>query len=263
MPRIPINKTAGMAVVLVKPQLGENIGATARIMLNFGVQDLRLVKPRDGWPNSRAVAMASGAGRILDDAEICSDIGAALREVNYVYATTARRRDIRKLILHPLEAMADAQRRIAEGQRVAVVFGPERAGLENTDLAAANAVIEIPVNQEFKSINLAQSVAVICYEWMRSGSVEEVEGTHIPATVSDKTRFVDILVENLHQSDYFWPPENATGMELNLRNLFMRMELTGAELRTLHGIRRALIETRRQKQSVKSKYPDTGKKDNE
>lgn len=263
MSRISINETPGIVVVLVKPQLGENIGAAARIMVNFGVQDLRLVKPRDGWPNSRAVAMASGAGRVLDDAEICSDIGAALREVNYVYATTARRRDIQKPILHPFAAMADARKRIAIGQRVAVVFGPERAGLENTDLAAANAIIEIPVNQKFKSINLAQSVAVICYEWMRSGSVAEVEDTHILATVSDKTRFVDILVENLRQSDYFWPPENAAGMELNLRNLFMRMEFTEAELRTLHGIRRALIQIREQKQSLTPKCPDTGKKDNE
>ncbi len=242
MPAETVRQSGGMAIVLVKPQLGENIGAAARIMLNFGLEDLRLVKPRDGWPNLKAAALASGAGRVLDNALVSADLPSALAGVQYVYATTARRRDINKPVLDPPAAMAEAGRRIERGQRVAVIFGPERAGLNNMDLASANAVIEVPVNARFKSINLAQCVALIAYERMRSAPAGGSDSgfVRMPADVTEKERFVDLLAEDLKQAGYFRPPEKSAGMRLNLRNLFMRMDLTAPEIRTLHGIRRAL-----------------------
>ncbi len=243
---------AHLTLVLVKPQLGENIGAAARVMMNFALHDLRLVNPRDKWPNPDAAAMASGAGRVLDNAAILPTLTDSLDGIHYVYAMTARRRDIRKPILNPREAMIEARQRVSDGQGIAVVLGPERSGLENKDLAVANAIIEIPVNEEFKSLNLAQSVAIICYEWMCSGDGEGVKpvAPMVPADVNDKAKFVDLLVENLRTRDYFWSPENASGMELNLRNLLMRMDLSEAELRTLHGVRRALTRTPQQSASA-------------
>ena len=146
------------AFVLIRPQMGENIGAAARGMWNFGLDRMRIIAPRDGWPNQKAVAMASGAGRLLDEAQIFDDTQAALADCDYVYATTARPRGLTKLVLSPEAAMQDARARIAEGQKVAVMFGPERAGMENDDIARANAIISVPVNPEFPSLNLAQCV---------------------------------------------------------------------------------------------------------
>lgn len=232
-----------LAIVLVRPQLGENIGAAARVMLNFELDDLRLVEPRDGWPNPSAVKMASGAGRVLDRAQISPDLNAALGNVHYAYATTARKRDLSKPVLNPSDAMAEAAQRCCRGQRVAVVFGAERAGLENDDLVLANAIIELPVNDKFKSVNLAQCVALICYEAQRSFAATKSQDSieHELASVNEKTRFVELLVEDLSLAGYFWPPEKAAGMKLNLTNLFMRLDLSKPEIKTLHGVRRALL----------------------
>ncbi len=231
------------AIILVQPQLGENIGAAARVMLNFGFRDLRLCAPRDGWPNQHAIAMASGAGRLLDHAQVTTDLRSALVGINFAMATTARERDLVRPILTPQDAVLNLFQRSKTGQRTAIVFGPERSGLTNTDVASTNALIAIPVNPQFKSLNLAQSVAVICYEWMRTTTVGGKEAVRISqplAEIADKAKFVDLLVEELEQTGYFYPPEKAEGMRLNLRGLFMRMDLTSPELRTLHGVRRAL-----------------------
>ena len=155
-------------ILLHRPQLGENIGSVARVMLNFGLTRLRLIAPRDGWPNPKAVAMASGAGRLLDEATLSDTTAEAVAETSFVYATTARSRDLTKTVFTPEAAMADAARRIAAGQGVAVLFGPERAGLENDDIARANAIISVPVNPDFASLNLAQCVLLTAYEWRRA-----------------------------------------------------------------------------------------------
>ncbi|MEL7013546.1 MAG: RNA methyltransferase, partial [Pseudomonadota bacterium] len=154
--------------VLVRPQMGENIGAAARAMWNFGLDAMRIVDPRDGWPNSKAVAMASGAGRLLDDALLAQTTPDALRDCDMVFATTARPRGLTKPVVTPERAMQISAEKIAAGQRVGVLFGPERAGLENDDIARANAIINVPVNPEFPSLNLAQCVLLTAYEWRRA-----------------------------------------------------------------------------------------------
>ncbi len=147
------------AIILTRPQMGENIGAAARAMLNFGLTDLRLVAPRDGWPKTRAIAMASGAaGQVLDRARVYPTLAEAMADIDFAYATTARGRELTKPVLTPATAMADGRARVAAGERIAIIYGPERAGLENDDVARANAIITVPVNPDFPSLNLAQAV---------------------------------------------------------------------------------------------------------
>ena len=156
------------AFVLVAPQMGENIGAAARAMWNFSLDRMRLVAPRDGWPNPRAEAMASGAGRVLDRAALAATTAEACADLTYVFATTARDRAMTKLVLTPEAAMREARAMTAAGERVGVLFGPERAGLETADIVRANAVISVPVNPAYGSLNLAQCVLLIAYEWQRA-----------------------------------------------------------------------------------------------
>jgi len=239
---------AAPLVVLVRPQMGENIGATARAMLNFGLERMRLVAPRDGWPNPAAVAMASGASVVLDHAGVFGDLGAALADCDMVYATTARARGLVKPVLTPEAAMAEARTLIAAGKKVAVLFGPERAGLENEDVARANAIITVPVNPGFYSLNLAQCVLLTAYEWMRqSSAIEgvrlELAGTDL-ATGIEVQRLGDHFEEKLAASGFFFPPEKAPHMKLNLRNMLSRWSMTRSEVQTLHGILRQLLRGR-------------------
>lgn len=168
--------------VLVRPQMGENIGAAARAMLNFGLDRMKLVAPRDGWPNQKAVAMASGAGRILDDAVLVDRTVDAVADCSYVFATTARQRDMTKPVMTPERAMEVAREKVTAGEKVAVLFGPERAGLENDDIALANAIISVPVNPEFASLNLAQCVLLTGYEWRRQSVEIAAEATEMAGT---------------------------------------------------------------------------------
>ena len=161
------SETPQPSFVLVRPQMGENIGAAARAMWNFGLDRMRIVAPRDGWPNPKAVAMASGAGRLLDEAQMAADLPEALADCTYVFATTARPRELTKPVFSPEGAMKKAAELIGQGEKVAVLFGPERAGLENDDIAKANAIITVPVNPEFASLNLGQCVLLTAYEWRR------------------------------------------------------------------------------------------------
>ena len=233
------------AFVLTRPQMGENIGAAARAMWNFGLDRMRIVAPRDGWPNSRAVATASGAGRLLDDAVLTDDLAGALEDVSFVYATTARPREMTKPVFSPEAAMADAARRIHAGERVAVLFGPERAGLENDDVARASAVITVPVNPDFPSLNLAQCVLLIAYEWQRQ--IAEIVHEDTPlgkgdwATGAEIDALANHYEERLEQAGFFFPPEKAPGMQVNLRNLWSRMHLTRADVQMLHGIMRQMV----------------------
>lgn len=233
------------AFVLVRPQMGENIGAAARAMWNFGLDRMRLVAPRDGWPNPAAVAMASGAGRLLDEAELAGDLGAAVEDCHYVLATTARARGLTKPVYSPERAMQVAAGRIAEGQKVAVLFGPERAGLENEDVARANAVISVPVNPEFPSLNLAQCVLLTAYEWRRARDGVTAERTDMARTEWASHTEVEKLAghyeDRLEEAGFFFPAAKAQGMKTNLRNMWSRMPLTRADVQMLHGVLRQMV----------------------
>ncbi len=231
--------------VLVRPQMGENIGAAARAMWNFGLDRMSIVAPRDGWPNPKAVAMASGAGRLLDEARLHATTAESLGEAHFVFATTARSRDLTKEVYAPEAAMAEAARRIAEGQRVAVMFGPERAGLENDDIAVANAIISVPANPDFPSLNLAQCVLLTAYEWRRAtAQITPVEtalaGTE-QATGIEIEKLAEHYEDRLEAAGFFFPPEKADGMKTVLRNLWSRMPLTRADVQMLHGILRQMV----------------------
>lgn len=233
------------AFVLVRPQMGENVGGSARAMWNFGLDRMRVVAPRDGWPNPKAVAMASGAGRLLDEAGLFGTTAEAVGDAAFVYATTARGRDLTKPVFTPEAAMRDAAERIARGERVAVLFGPERAGLENDDIARANAIISVPVNPEFPSLNLAQCVLLTAYEWRRA--TEAVEAIKMEMAGTEAATQVEIeklaahYEERLEGAGFFFPETKAEGMKLTLRNLWSRMPLTRADVQILHGILRQMV----------------------
>ena len=232
---------AGPVMVLVRPQMGENIGAAARAMLNFGLDRMRVVAPRDGWPNPKAVAMASGAGRVLERAGLFPDLDAALADCDRVYATTARGRELVKSVLSPEAAMAEAAALTAGGKRVAVLFGPERAGLENDDIIRANAIVTVPVNPEFYSLNLAQCVLLLAYEWQRQKGAAMPAGMAVDlASQLEVARLGDHLEERLEAARFFFPPDKAPMMKRSLRNMLARWSLTRAEVQVLHGILRQL-----------------------
>ncbi len=237
------------AFILVRPQMGENIGAAARAMLNFGLSHMRLINPRDGWPNPRAVAMASGAaGRVLDHAGVFASVPEAIHDCAYVFATTARTRDLTKPVMTPERAMAHSRALMASGQKVAVLFGPERAGLENDDLSRANALISVPVNPDFPSLNLAQAVLLCAYEWRRQGDdtppeVLALAGTELASAIEIE-KLGDHYEERLDAAGFFFPETKADGMKLNLRNLWSRMPLTRADVQVLHGILRQILRRR-------------------
>lgn len=239
------NPTAQPAFVLIRPQMGENIGAAARGMWNFGLDRMRLVDPRDGWPNPRAVAMASGAGRLLDAAQLYPDTAAAVADCTFIYATTARPRDLTKPVFTPAAAMADAAARIAAGGRVAVLFGPERAGMENDDIARAGAIINVPVNPDFPSLNLAQCVLLTAYEWRLATQVVqdirvELAGTDWAQAI-EVEKLGDHYQDRLEGAGFFFPDHKAASMKLSLRNFWGRMPLTRADVQMLHGVLRQMV----------------------
>lgn len=230
--------------VLVRPQMGENIGAAARAMLNFGLDRLRVTGPRDGWPNPKAVAMASGAGRVLDQAGLFDDVQTAIADCDFVFATTARGRELVKEVVTPERAMAMARTLGAAGKRVGVLFGPERAGLENDDIILANAIVTVPVNPDFPSLNLAQCVLLLGYEWQRQGtevpaSVMELARTEL-ASRMEVGRLADHFEERLDAAGFFFPETKVEGMKANLRNMWGRLGLTRAEVQTFHGMLRQI-----------------------
>ena len=231
--------------VLVRPQMGENIGAAARAMWNFGLDRMVVVAPRDGWPNPAADAMASGAGRLLDEARLVGDLPEAVVDDHFVMATTARVRDLTKPVLSPEEAMRQAAERLASGARISVLFGPERAGLENDDIARANAIINVPVNPEFPSLNLAQCVLLCGYEWQRATQNITPERVDMAGTLWASLEEVEALSghyeERLGQAGFFFPDEKAQSMKTNLRNMWSRMALTRADVQMLHGVLRQMV----------------------
>jgi len=239
---------AAPAIILVRPQMGENIGAAARAMKNFALAEMRLVDPRDGWPNEKAVAMSSRADDILTDASLHPTTPAAVADLQYVYATTARRRDMEKPTLTPRQAVADMRTRLAAGERVGVLFGAEKAGLDNDDVALANAIVYIPANPAFSSLNLGQAVLLLGYEWYQAALDDGDIAPALPAgrdgepaRFDELVNFFERLEGELDRHGFLKPPEKRPTMVRNIRNLFQRAGLTGQEVRTLHGVVSALI----------------------
>ena len=233
-------------VVLVETQLGDNIGSAARAMANFGLSRLRLVKPREPWPNARARVMASGADRILDDAELFDTLEAAIADCTLVIATTARAHDQAKPVVDAPEAARMAQPRIAAGENVAFVFGRERYGLENQEVGLADAILTLPVNPAFASLNLAQAVVIAGYEWFKlatSGALPfAMPEKSEPATKEQVLNFFKALEHELEKAEFFRPPDKRDTMQINLRNIFNRMNPTRQDIRTLHGVITAISE---------------------
>lgn len=229
--------------VLVRPQMGENVGAAARAMLNFGLERMRIVAPRDGWPNPKAVAMASGAGRLLDQAGVFGDVASAIADCDHVFATTARPRELVKEVMSPEHAMVLTRTLSAAGKRVGFLLGPERAGLQNEDIALATAIVTVPVNPEFPSLNLAQCVLLLGYEWRRQGGVTPqmmaLARTEFASRL-EVERLADHFEERLEAASFFFPPTKAEGMKANLRNMWGRLGLTRAEVQTFHGMLRQI-----------------------
>ncbi|MEI8145992.1 MAG: TrmJ/YjtD family RNA methyltransferase [Alphaproteobacteria bacterium] len=235
----------GPIIILVEPQLAENIGTVARAMANFGLGELRLVAPRDGWPNAKAYPAASGANRILDEAKLFPTFEAAIADLTFAYATTARMHDQIKPVVGPSEAVSAMGPRVARGEKVGVVFGRERNGLINEEVALCDAILTYPVNPDFSSLNLAQAVLILGYQWFTTlrGEVLPLE-EHRPAQAADKAQIVafnNLLERALDKSEFFRPPEKRAIMVVQLRNIVNRIAVSRTELATLHGAIHALI----------------------
>jgi tRNA/rRNA methyltransferase len=232
--------TGGPAIILVAPQLGENIGTAARAMLNCGLDDLRLVNPRDGWPSDKAVAAASGADSVLDNARLYPSLREAVADLRHVYASTARDRYMVKRAVTPRLAAEEIRSLLAAGEKCGVVFGPERTGLVNEDITLADTVLSVPLNPGFSSLNLAQAVLIVGYEWFIASQHPEAETLHTghsrPATKEELVRFFDHFEEALVDSGFIRHPDKRPSLFRNLRNFFQRAHPTEQELRTLHGV---------------------------
>lgn len=231
-------------IILVRPQLAENIGMCARAMANFGLSEMRLVAPRDGWPQKPrmkkgAHSAAAGASGILDAAQLFPDVESAIADLTHVFATTARERGQGKPVLAPSAAMAEAAFRHQRGEKVGILFGPERAGMNNEDIALASAIITFPVNPDFASLNLAQAVLLTGYEWFRVAQGETLPFTRppegIPAKRETLLAFFDYVEAHLIARKFFWPEEKRPVMVRNFRNLIHRMHPSEQDIRSLRG----------------------------
>src|ERR1700722_8347703 len=238
---------AGPVVVLVEPQLGENIGTAARAMANFGLTRLRLVRPRDAWPNVHARRAASGADAVLDSAALYDTLEAALADCSFVLATTARAHDQAKPVIGPAEAALEMAPRLAAGEAVAVVFGRERWGLMNDEVGLADRIVTFPVNPAFASLNLAQAVLVIAYEWFKiAGELPFRTSLRSPPAGKEQLfAFFATLERELERVEFFRPAEKRDTMTINLRNIFTRMEPTQQDIQTLHGVIMSIAEGRK------------------
>jgi tRNA/rRNA methyltransferase len=236
-------------VILVEPQLGDNIGAAARAMANFGLSRLRLIKPRDGWPNPRAFVAASGADRILDEAALFDTVEAAIADCTYVLATTARAHDQAKPVISPEAAARAMAPRVEAGEAVGVLFGRERYGLENTEVALTDAIVTLPVNPAFASLNLAQAVLIVAYEWFKlvSGGTLPfaMPQKSEPATKEQLLAFFENVERELEKVEFFRPAEKHETMTINLRNIFHRMQPTRQDIQTLSGVILSIAEGRK------------------
>lgn len=241
----------GPAVILVRPQLAVNIGMCARAMANFGLDDLRIVNPREGWPREDeyrdvAYAAAAGAAHLLDGARVFTSLEAAVADLQFLYAATARERGQAKAVLTPSFAMAETAS--APAQKRGVLFGPERTGLDNDEVALADAILTFPANPAYASLNLAQAVLLVGYEWFKSAQGDAPPPQQVPRPVSPPAdremtiAFFEFLEEKLDAAGFFRPVTKKPGMRRNLRNIFHRMQMTQQDVRTLWGAVVRLVE---------------------
>lgn len=230
----------GPAIILVEPQLGENIGMVARAMANFGLAELRLVKPRDGWPNEKARAAASRADHVIDGAAVFETLAEAVADLNFVYATTARPRDNFKPVRGPVEAANELRSRFAAGQKTGILFGREKFGLFNEEVGLADEIVTFPVNPAFASLNIAQAVLLMSYEWMKSGLEGEAQTAFVgpemkPAAKEHLHGFLAHLEDALDARGYFRPAAKKPKMLDNLRSVLTRPGFAEAEIKVLRG----------------------------
>ncbi|MCJ1959778.1 RNA methyltransferase [Novosphingobium mangrovi (ex Hu et al. 2023)] len=231
-------------VVLVRPQLGENIGKAARAMLNFGLTEMRLVSPRDGWPNPSAGPAAAGANVILEEAQVYETLADAVADCTNVYATTVRKRGVTKRVVTPEEAAGEIY---AEPGRSAFVFGPERSGLETEDVALARSILTVPINPEFASLNLAQAVILCAYEWSKGAGLSQPTQEEVlpPAPQDELEGLIGHFEKLLEPKNYFWPETRAEANRLTLRNLLTKPAWNHLEVRTMRGVLSTLEKARR------------------
>jgi len=240
---------AGPIVILVEPQLGENIGMAARAMGNFALTRLRIVNPRDGWPNLSAQRAAAGADQILAQAELFDTVEQAVADCSLLFATTARAHDQAKPVVGPEAAAAEMAGQVAAGGTVGILFGRERYGLQNEEVGLANRIITFPVNPGFASLNLAQAVLLIGYEWFKRATAGALPFAmperSEPASQHQMQAFFDNLVRELDKVEFLRPAEKRETMLVNLRNIFTRMNPTKQDMHTLHGVVMAIAEGRK------------------
>ena len=227
-------------VILVRPQLGENVGAAARAMLNFGLPDLRLVEPQCGWPNVKAVQAASGATEVLNRLRVFERVEDDAGDLHRLYATTARGRDLPKPVVTAARAAREARAALARGQRVGILFGPERTGLVNDDLILADAVVRVPVNPDFFSLNLAQAVLLVAYEWFQAAAAvperQDSRRAGRPATKGELAQLLEHLIAELDAVDFFRTADRRASMSRALRLIFARAELREPDVHLLRGV---------------------------
>tara|TARA_B100001971_G_C18061766_1_gene468342 strand:+ start:41 stop:766 length:726 start_codon:yes stop_codon:yes gene_type:complete len=231
------------AVILVEPQMGENIGMAARAMLNCGMTDLRLVNPRQGWPNGKAIQTSSNAKSVIDAVQVFESTADAIADLNYVIATTSRPRHMNKVIHTPETAATEIHKRVANQQKSGFLFGPERAGLENDDISRAQAVIHVPLNPDYASLNLAQAVLLIGYQWFSQSDQEKLassEAQNIPAAQKELDFTLNYLERELDKRGFFLNPDKKNHTLRNLRSMFTRGDLSSQECQTLNGIIKVL-----------------------
>ena len=233
-------------IVLVRPQLGQNIGKAARAMLNFGLTEMRLVTPRDGWPNPDAGPSASGADVVLEQAKLFATVAEAIADCRHVFASTVRRRDLVMPVLGP-EQMADQIR--ASAGRSAILFGAERSGLETEEVALANAIVTVPINPEFASLNLAQAVILLAYEWSRRARLAQPPARELesPAPHAEVEGLIGQLDAELEQKGYFHPPSRTQSTRNTIRTIFTKTGWSSREVKAVRGIIRALVDPPRRR----------------
>jgi tRNA/rRNA methyltransferase len=235
-------------VILVRPQLGENVGAAARAMLNFGLQDLRLVRPQCGWPNVKAVQAASGATAILNRLQLFDRVADAVADLQRLFATTARPRDLAKPVVTAAQVARETRAALARGERVGFLFGPERTGLSNDDLIYADAVVRVPVNPDFYSLNLAQAVLLVAYEWFQVAEPAPERQEILPAgrlaTKGELDQLLQHLVSELDAADFFRTPDRRQSMARALRLIFARAGLHEPDVHLLRGAIKQLVRGR-------------------
>ncbi|MEG8099394.1 RNA methyltransferase [Candidatus Liberibacter brunswickensis] len=243
------NSSKGLVIILLDPQLGENIGMVARAMWNFNLTQLRIVNPRDGWPNEKARSSSANADCVIDSVCVFSNIKEAISDLHFVYATTARSRNNFKSVFAPKEAAIVLNERISSGQNVGIIFGRENWGLTNEEISFSNAIISFPVNPVFSSLNISQAVLLMVWEYMENSvliSEKTVKDHNIPATKGELLSFLDYLESSLEKRGYFRPVEKRKKMLDDLRSVFIRAELMRQEVFLLRGIISALDRFSRQ-----------------